>query len=173
MGYPWKTMIWSFVFAFIIEYGVCIVIAYFLWSDDPYPYKNAFWLMLGLWALQFSLGIKNLIVGTLQYHLFSKSKVADHITDMFFALDMPHDDVGKMDIDEYLQSVIYDEHSTREQVKSAAEWVGYIGGARSSGLVKGWRFTKMSNIGLQRYLTKRRALERVRERRDPAFEPRI
>ncbi len=164
----WKTMLWSLVLSLIIEYGVCLVLASFFFNDQNH-YMNAFLLMLGLWALQIALWFKNFIVGTIQYHLFTKSKAADHIAEQFLRLDMPYDGAEGMDIDEYLQAVINGEHSSREQITSAAEWVGLLSAKRSSGMVQGWRITKMSNIALQRYLRTRQALERKRERRASSF----
>lgn len=169
MENPWKTMIWSFVFAVIIEYGVCLAAANFLWGDDPHPYKNALWLMLALWALQFALGIKNLIVSTIHYYLFVRKSMTDLFAQKFMEVDMPYYDTDFMNGPEFLRAVLNDENSTREQIIVAAEFAGCIETIKGIGMIRGFRATKTLDLGFRKYVKTREAMERSRERGGRAF----
>jgi hypothetical protein len=164
----WKTMLWSLVLSLIIEYGVCLVIASFFFNDQNH-YMNAFWLMLGLWALQIALWFKNLIVSTIQYYLHTKSNAVADIAGQFLKADLPYEGADGMDIDDYLEAVTEGEQSTRKQIIAAAQWMGMLSAMGSRGSVKGRRMISMSNIALQQYLRKRQELEGIRSRRASSF----
>jgi hypothetical protein len=152
-----------FLAGIAIEYAVCLAIS-FTWNDrDQYWYAGL--IMLGLWAVQAALGLKNFIVTTIYYHLFGKTQMANFLAEKMAEADMPYDGENYDFCSDYLHAVLHNEDSTREQIILAAEFIGAMDAVKAQGLVRGWRMIKVSNLAMESYFKKREAWERRNAKR--------
>ncbi len=147
--------------ALIIEYGVCLVISFIL--NDRDEYWNALLIMLVLWGLQFALWIKNLVVGTIAFHLYTKKKLSSLIEEKMIAARLPY--LGDADADhiDYLRTLLNDPEVTRDEFRFAAESAGILDFAKSQSMVQGLRLGKVYDLALKSYLRKRVAWEMKRQ----------
>lgn len=151
-----------------IEYAVCLAISFY-WNDrDQYWY--ALLIMLGLWAVQAALGLKNFIVTTIYYHLFGKSQMAKFLEEKMIEADLPYSGDNYDFCSDYLGDVLRHENATREQVIFAAECIGIMDTLKGQGLVRGWRVVKVAKLAMESYFKKRAAWDkRDARRKDPSF----
>lgn len=157
-----------FLAGIAIEYAVCLVISFFWNNRDQYWYGLL--IMFGLWAVQAALGLKNLVVTTIYFHLLVKSDKAKFLEEKMFEADMPDFGRSYAFCSDYLVDVLQDENATRQQVVLATEWTATMDTLKSQGAIRGLRMMKISDLAMESYFKKRAAWESRKARsNDPRF----
>lgn len=146
----WRTIGFNLIASTLIEYAVSLCIS--LYFNDENEFVYALLIMLGIWAIQIALWVKNTIVTTVFYYLIGKNQSVGEIEAGLRQNEFPIYDGAMPDAVDYLGTVISDEYSNVKQIAYAAGTLGQIELLKLTRPTAAWRFMSATEKALDNYL---------------------
>lgn len=145
----WRTLGFNFVFGTLIEYAVSLCVS--LYFNDANQFFYALLIMLGIWAIQIALWVKNSIVSIIFYYLMGKNQLVGEMEAALRHNEFPIYDGVMPDAVEYLSNVVEDQYSNVKQIAYAAGTLGQIELLKVSKPTAAWRFMSVTEKALDNY----------------------
>jgi hypothetical protein len=145
----WRTSAFNFVIGTSIEFAICYCVSIYFNNESQAFY--ALLIMLGLWAVQVGLWLKNLLVATVHYYLVGKRQLANEVEISLHQLNFPIYQYGVPDSVDYFSQVIKDQNSNVDQIVFAASSLGQIQLLKMSKPTGAMRFMGATEMALDNY----------------------